>query len=130
MQEIIKMQFPASSKYIKAIRLSACTVASELDFDFDEIEDIKLCVAEACIMIMCKNNCNNILVNIQLCEEFSVRVIGENIENKPSVCEGSCSDFSEEISRIIIESLTDNTVFEEKDGLLSEISFTKKPVKN
>lgn len=44
----IDLRIPAVAEHVKIARLAAAGVASRMRFTFDEIEDIKLAVAEAC----------------------------------------------------------------------------------
>eukprot|EP01047_Picozoa_sp_COSAG01_P000165 COSAG01_NODE_2_length_63927_cov_1357.611941_50_plen_152_part_00 len=42
------LDFPCKSEYIAIIRLTVSGIASKLNFDIEEIEDIKIAVSEAC----------------------------------------------------------------------------------
>lgn len=44
----IEIKIPCRSQYLGVIRLAISGVASRMGFDYDEIEDIKIAVAEAC----------------------------------------------------------------------------------
>lgn len=44
---VIKLEIPASSEWVRVARLTVAAVASRMQFGFDDIEDIKLAVAEA-----------------------------------------------------------------------------------
>lgn len=46
--EPLEMRIPADARWVRVVRLAAAGVASVLNFSIDEIEDIKLAVAEAC----------------------------------------------------------------------------------
>lgn len=48
----IEISLPARAEYIGAVRLFVSGVASRLGFDYDDIEDIKLAVAEACTNVI------------------------------------------------------------------------------
>lgn len=43
-----QLRIPASAEYVRVARLTVTGVASRLSFTYEEIEDIKLAVAEAC----------------------------------------------------------------------------------
>ena len=43
----IELKIPASSEWVRVARLTVAATASRLNFGFDDIEDIKLAVAEA-----------------------------------------------------------------------------------
>lgn len=47
-QDFVELKIPAKPEYVGVIRLLMAGVASRLGFSADDIEDIKLAVAEAC----------------------------------------------------------------------------------
>ncbi len=46
--EKVVIQIPAHPRYVRVVRLAAAGVASGLNFSIEDVEDIKLAVAEAC----------------------------------------------------------------------------------
>jgi len=44
----VEIRIPADARYVRVVRLAAAGVASGMNFSVEEIEDIKLAVAEAC----------------------------------------------------------------------------------
>ncbi len=46
--DIVELRVPSKAEWVALARLSVAAVASRLHFSIDEIEDIKLAVAEAC----------------------------------------------------------------------------------
>jgi serine/threonine-protein kinase RsbW len=44
----LELTFPALSEWVSVVRLATAGVASRMGFSYDEIEDIKLAIAEAC----------------------------------------------------------------------------------
>lgn len=44
----LEMTFPAQSEWVSVVRLATAGVASRMGFSYDDIEDIKLAIAEAC----------------------------------------------------------------------------------
>jgi serine/threonine-protein kinase RsbW len=47
-EEIITLQVPASAEYIDLVRLTLYGVAVKIGFSYEEIEDMKVAVSEAC----------------------------------------------------------------------------------
>jgi serine/threonine-protein kinase RsbW len=45
---VITLSIPALSDYVRVVRLAVTGVASRMRFAYDEVEDIKLAVSEAC----------------------------------------------------------------------------------
>ncbi|WP_100406113.1 anti-sigma B factor RsbW [Bacillus solitudinis] len=48
----IKMSIPAKPEYVGVVRLTASGIANRLGFTYDDIEDIKIAVAEACTNVV------------------------------------------------------------------------------
>lgn len=48
MKDVIEMTLPAKAQYVGVVRLAVSGVANRLGFSYDDIEDLKLAVAEAC----------------------------------------------------------------------------------
>ncbi len=127
MAEIIEMRFPAKREYIKAIRLAVSGIACNIEYTVDEIEDLKTCVAEACILFLCGQTCESIELNIECEQSVNVKIRGLQISPLCEECE-DCTGFNEEISRLMIQSLSEDAQFLERDGVLSEVSFQKTPM--
>ncbi|WP_066648610.1 hypothetical protein [Christensenella timonensis] len=126
MAEIIEMRFPAKREYIKAIRLAVSGIACNIEYTVDEIEDLKTCVAESCILFLCGQTCEGIEIGIECTDSISIRVKGLEISPVCEECE-DCTGFNEEISRLMIQSLGEEARFVERDGMLHEIAFKKSP---
>lgn len=45
---VISISIPGSAEYVRVVRLALLGVASRMPFSYDDVEDIKLAVAEAC----------------------------------------------------------------------------------
>ncbi len=50
--EVIQLALPINAAYVSAARLTASSIANRLNFDIDEIEDIKAAVSEACAFVI------------------------------------------------------------------------------
>jgi serine/threonine-protein kinase RsbW len=46
--DVVELRVPCKAEWVALVRLSVAAVASRLNYSIDEIEDIKLAVAEAC----------------------------------------------------------------------------------
>lgn len=53
MNDSLKFVVPGKSEYISPVRMAVAALASELGFDVDAIEDIKMAVSEACSKAVC-----------------------------------------------------------------------------
>jgi len=48
----LKLTVPGKAQYVRAVRMTASTLASEAGFDIEAIEDIKVAISEACTNIV------------------------------------------------------------------------------
>lgn len=67
-QKCIDLSIPANPEYVSIVRMTASVVANSIGFDFEEIEDIKVAVSEAC---------NNVVVHSKKEDNFDIRFISE-----------------------------------------------------
>jgi serine/threonine-protein kinase RsbW len=50
--ELVELRIPSRPEWVALARLAAATVANRLRFSIEEIEDVKLAVAEACTAVI------------------------------------------------------------------------------
>ncbi|MGA8576328.1 MAG: ATP-binding protein [Candidatus Cybelea sp.] len=50
--ELVELRIPARAEWVALARLAAAVVANHLHFSIEEIEDVKLAVAEACAAVI------------------------------------------------------------------------------
>lgn len=50
--ERVEVAIPARAEFVSVARLTAATVAARLGFSYDEIEDLKIAVGEACTSLI------------------------------------------------------------------------------
>lgn len=124
MAEKISMSFPADTEYISTIRLAISGIAGKLEFAIDEIEDLKSCVSEACLLILCGQKCDGLDVQVDVGTAIQLQVTG--LGAAAGDCDSCTSEFNEEISKIMLEALSENVQIDETDGLITSISFEKK----
>jgi serine/threonine-protein kinase RsbW len=87
---------------------------------------MKTCVGEACILFLCGQTCDTIELQVECTK--CMRIVVRGIDIVPIEDEtADYTGFNEEISRLMIESLSESAKFEEQDGILTEISFCKTP---
>ena len=125
MNDKISFIFPAKAEYISAIRLAASGVACSFDFNVGKIEDIKSCVAEACLLLMCSQTCESLNILLECDGEIRVRVSAIGAARILSLRD--CMEFNEEMSKIMIEALAQTVSFVRQDEVLSEVYFVIKP---
>ncbi len=121
MSDKISFIFPAKTEYISAIRLAASGVACSFDFDLGKIEDVKSCVAEACILLMCAQTCESLSIHFECNGEIRAHVSAVGVTR---VLPGEeCLEFNAEMSKIMIQALSEDVSFVRQDDVLSEVNF-------
>ncbi|HLY04045.1 MAG TPA: ATP-binding protein [Candidatus Cybelea sp.] len=51
-KELVELRIPSRPEWVALARLAAATVANRLHFSIEEIEDVKLAIAEACTAVI------------------------------------------------------------------------------
>ena len=123
MAEKIYMSFPPNTEYIGTIRLAASGLAGLLDFNLDTIEDFKSCISESCLLLLCGQTCTELKIEFEITDDIKVKVTGTDVK---AADESAFEEFNDEISRIMIEALSEESEFKETDGILQSIQFIKK----
>lgn len=76
MSDNISLSLPSKSEYVSIARLTASVIANNMGFDFDDIEDIKVAVGEACnnaVLHGKENSCFDLSFNVED-ESFVIEV--------------------------------------------------------
>lgn len=121
--DVIKLEFPAKPDYILAVRLTVSAVAERAGFDIEDIEDLKVATAEACMLLLsaCPDTVDiKITVNSGMQIDLSAQGPGGL---------GEADDDTAELSRCLLEALVDKCDFSAADGsakAVRSVSFYKK----
>ena len=51
-RDVVELQIPAKAEWVAVARLAVAAVANRLDFSVEDIEDIRLALAEACTSVI------------------------------------------------------------------------------
>lgn len=121
MSDKVSFVFPAKTEYISAIRLAASGVACSFDFDVGKIEDIKSCIAEACLLLMCEQTCDSLTIQMECDGEIKAHVHADDARS--TATDGECLEFNAEMSKMMIEALAQDASFVRKDNIFSEVYF-------
>lgn len=122
MADRITLTLPPDPEYTPAIRLLLSGVASVMGFTVDEIEDIRSCASEACLLLLNGQHVSGLELDVEAGDSLNVKVMAHDVAADENA---GFEDFSEEISRLMIEALSDECEFTEENGLLCEVDFTK-----
>ena len=123
MKEISSVTIPAKPGYLVAIRLFASALASQQGLDIDTVEEIKLCTAEACMLLMNQPSSAGALgVEFRLdggSMEVDVEALGPCVAIQPADTEDSG------LGKDILEALADSLEIGSENGAYKRVSFSK-----
>ncbi|MEW8973865.1 MAG: ATP-binding protein [Tissierellaceae bacterium] len=107
--DIISLDVPSKPDYISLIRLTTSGIAHNMGLNIEEIEDVKVCVAEACVNVLNFNKkVDKISIIYEVKEDnltIKVRDVLEDISDKSDKPEEG------ELGLLIIKSLMDKVIF-------------------
>lgn len=108
-KDIIKLTIPSQANYISVVRLTTSSIGNNIGFNIDDIEDLKVCISEACINALDKSTEINIEFRIET-DKLTMKV--DNVSQyKPDDLE---INKERQLGILIIESLMDEVHFTEK----------------
>lgn len=131
MYDSLCISVPNKPEYVSVVRLTASAIASRMGFSFEEIEDIKVALAEACTNVIKHGMCNKI-DNYEI--EFVMEENKITIEITDKGTGFSCKDVSEPdlnspkeggLGIFIIKSLMDEVDIKSDIGKGTEIKMIK-----
>lgn len=119
----ISIKLPAKPEYMSVARLTTAAIANRIGFTVDDIEDLKLAISEASNYLIHQFSENSYLtIDYQINTDSSilakVKVIGAS-----SVTEKKLDN--NELSLFIIESVSDQVIKEEEQGVINGFSILK-----
>ncbi|HLR21691.1 MAG TPA: ATP-binding protein [Tissierellaceae bacterium] len=109
----IDLNIPAKPDYISLVRLTTSGIGHNMNFNIEEIEDIKVCVGEACVNVINLSDINEIsIIYIVKEDKLTIKVndMTKNIDDKLNNSQEA------ELGLLIIKSLMDEVGFT-KDGI-------------
>ena len=107
--DIIELTIPSKPDYISVARLTSSAIGNSMGLNIDDIEDIKVSIAEACINALNKSDEISMVFNAGK-DKLTMKV--DNV----FPCKDNEMDAGKEIEMgiLIIESLMDEVRFDEK----------------
>lgn len=108
-KDIITITIPSKPDYISVIRLTSSAIASNIGLNIEEIEDIKVSIAEACINAIDKSDEITIQFNIET-DKLIMKV--DNVSSSKD--DNIDLDRERELGILIIKSLMDEVNFSEE----------------
>lgn len=113
-KDSITMSIPNKPEYVSVIRLTTSALANKIGFNIEEIDDIKVAIAEACTFIL-HNKIENENLNIEYNlydSKISIAVRGNNSNAQLNESKEN------ELGLFIIKSLMDEVNFCDKKGYI------------
>lgn len=108
-RDVFKLIIPSKPDYISVARLTSSGIASKLGLSIDEIEDIKVCLSEACVNALNRDDEINIIFEIN---DDRLIIIVDNVLLTDS--EEDTLSKESELGILIMKSLMDEVNFTEK----------------
>jgi len=109
----IRLSVPARADFVHVLRSVAASVAAGLDFSFDDIEDLRLAVDEACAYLLTLQEDSRSLSLTIESEEGSIDVLawvdGQPAKTKPTGLQAT-------VVWHLLGALTNEARFEDTDG--------------
>lgn len=115
-QDIIELTIPSKPDYISVARLTCSSIGNNMGLNIDDIEDIKVCIAEACINALRKDDKISMTFHIE--EDKLIMKVGNVFHSK---AEDQESSKAIELGLLIIESLMDEVIFDEKGVEMTKV---------
>jgi serine/threonine-protein kinase RsbW len=112
--DVVEVRIPAKAEWVAVARLAVAAVASRLDFSVEDIEDLKLAVAEACTICI-RRSLGGGQLEI-LCEAGSEQlrlVVTGRASNQRQLAIAHPDD---KLAIVIVESLMDAVALRSDDG--------------
>lgn len=108
-KDIIELKIPSKPDYMSVLRLTSSAICCNMGLSIDDIEDIKVSIAEACINALNKSEQLRIKFRIEK-DKLTMRV------NNVSSCKDGEIDLNreKELGILIIKSLMDEVNFDEE----------------
>ncbi len=109
----ISLSIPCKPDYISVVRLTTSAIANSMGLNIDEIEDIKVCIGEACVNVINQNCKDEIHIEYEI-QEDKLTIKVNNVTNE-IIDDNDSEDFrGAELGLFIINSLMDEVKFNEQ----------------
>ena len=108
-KDIIKLTIPSRANYISVVRLTTSSIGNSIGFNIDDIEDLKVCISEACINALDKSTEINIKFIIEL-DKLIMKVDNVSLYNP----DNTEINKEKQLGILIIKSLMDEVNFVEE----------------
>lgn len=105
-KETVELRVPSKPDYVSVVRLTTSAIASNADLNIDDIDDIKVAIAEACINALDKSE--EIYIKYEILQDKLI-IFVKNVSEK--ILEDISDKKERELGILIIKSLMDEVEF-------------------
>lgn len=105
-KETVELRVPSKPDYVSVVRLTTSAIASNADLNIDDIDDIKVAIAEACINALDKSE--EIYIKYEILQDKLI-IFVRNVSEK--ISEDISDKKERELGILIIKSLMDEVEF-------------------
>lgn len=117
--DVIRLQFPARPDYILAVRLAVSAIAQRIGFDIEDIEDIKVASAEACVLLL---SSNPELISVSLTVDKGLILCFD----ASGLSQGDNAGDTDSMSQYLLDALVDSCELTKIEGAVSGVRLVKK----
>jgi serine/threonine-protein kinase RsbW len=118
MEDRFYLELPLKKEYFTTIRLTAGGICSQAGFDIEDIEDFKLCVSEACLLLMRNDYCKA-FVEFKVNGGLSAVISGGDCKKNNYMSD----EVAENISLSLINELVTDVEFIKQDKIIKQIKL-------
>ena len=116
-KDVIYLKIPRKVEYISLVRLTASSIAYNLNMSIDEIEDIKVCIGEACNNSLSLSKKDDISIVFRVGKEDITIEVDGVLENIPE----ELDEVNErELGLLIIRTLMDTVEYNESGIIMTK----------
>lgn len=103
MDQVYTFSLPACAKNISTVRLTTSSIAAQIDMDLETIEDIKVCISEACNLAI-RSGTDRIDIEYIIDNGLLINITNLATTDKSE-------DFKYEMAQMIIQALNEEATF-------------------
>jgi len=118
MEDRFYLEIPLKKEYFTTIRLTAGGICSQAGFDVEDIEDFKLCVTEACLLLM-RNDFCKAFVEFKVNGGLSAVISGGDCTNVNNMNDETAESFSFSL----LKELVSNVEFIKQNNTIKQIKL-------
>ncbi|MBV8689893.1 MAG: ATP-binding protein [Candidatus Eremiobacteraeota bacterium] len=128
---VVELRIPRRAEWVAVARLAVAAVANRLNFSIEEIEDVKLAVAEACTNCILQRNVADQIEIVCETKDDGITVRVRSFAGPAATIEAPAELESEQqqigaLGIFLIRSLMDNVNYEHGKGRGTDLVMTKK----